>query len=174
MNCQSGSLLLLFQLKKKESQIALENEVSATPGEIGIREGRRRTEQTTLEKAFENGDLKSIQLLRDEGNAKLVGLSIHKFIREPEILLRELYPGKSEEFLSSWSKAMHWSFPIRDRRMINWIWFCVANNRRRSILNDNEHQESSSDFLPPELWLRVLSFVGRRWWTSNEVGGYRL
>ena len=167
MNGQSASLSLLFELRKKECQTVLEQEVSATVPlqEVTGKRDRKRGEPTTMDKAFINGDLVSIEVLRDEGKAMFLGLSIHKCVQEPEILLRELYPSKSEEYISSWSSKMHWSFPLRDRRMINWIWYRIANCRT-SILNDTEQSSSNGELLPPEVWLRVLSFVGRKWWTK--------
>lgn len=167
MNGQSESLSLLLELRKKECQTVLEQEISASVPlrEVTGKRDRKRREPTTLDKAFENGDLVSIKLLQDGGNAMFLGFSIHKYVQDPAILLRELYPAKSQEYISSWSSKMHWSFPLRDRRMINWIWHRVASHRR-SILNEAE-LSSSSELLPPELWLRVLSFVGRKWWTKS-------
>ena len=64
-------------------------------------------------------------------------------------MLRELYPNLPN--VTGWNKQIHWSFPTSDRYAINLLWYSVGADGR---------------MLPSEIWVYILSFVGRGWFAS--------
>jgi hypothetical protein len=67
------------------------------------------------------------------------------------VVLKEIYPMHS---IWNWSKTMHWTFPMSDRRILNWLWHASLHSS----------STTNQGFLPPEVMLRIFSFVRRGWW----------
>ena len=109
---------------------------------------------STLYKAISRKDLDAVRLLREQSDVMLSDWDLwrrpdtHKKL---EWVLQELYPHTN---IQHWRKELHWSFPLTDRHVLNWMW--------HSLKQDNDHQ------LPTEVWLRVFGFVGRFWWAIQE------
>lgn len=66
-------------------------------------------------------------------------------------VLRSLYPHASHARLLGWDKKWHWSFPLADRHVLNWLHAVVSSQRYQGSLP------------PVEVWLHVFSFIGRDW-----------
>ncbi|CAB9506742.1 unknown protein [Seminavis robusta] len=113
--------------------------------------------------AIKRRDVKAVWILRQRGKATFSYHSLGSSTMARTIksfLQRQLYPDTN---VLSWSKTLHWSFPVTDRQMINWLWY---------------HVRPSIDDLPEDAWLTIFSFVGRDWWGGkialrecSEAGG---
>ncbi|CAB9508215.1 expressed unknown protein [Seminavis robusta] len=153
-NGQHECMTILLEHRKEEFQKILYKEELAHCGGGDKHVEAKFLIENTLEKALIRRDVTAVQILRDQGN---VMISDYCFIRRRsnknkilQNLLQAMYG--PDENVMAWSKWLHWSFPTTDRRMINYLWHLIAPN---------------SDF-PKEVWLNLLSFMGRGWWMESS------
>ncbi|CAB9530048.1 expressed unknown protein [Seminavis robusta] len=153
-NGQHECMTILLEHRKEELLTILNKEENDGASDKMI---RGKHPESALEKTVARRDVTSVQILRDQGNTRMSD-SCYWYHRQKVLpsLLQAMYDGHDENILA-WSKCLHWSFPTTDRRMINYIWHLIAPN---------------SDF-PKEVWLNILSFMGRGWWMDASSSARR-
>lgn len=146
-NCQYECTDLLLEHRQEEIRTFLQND-AMVPRVPGI------DKCSLLWKLVARMDVRAVRVLRDRGNAMVSTWDLipgKSALANLELLLRELYSDDAN--VLSWNKRLHWSFPTADRSVINWIWHHVA-----------QRQSRDGCLPPPEIWLHILSFIGRGWW----------
>ena len=106
-----------------------------------LKEESQKVGWNTLERAIMRENAEAVSILHEEGNARLCYL-LDTEQPKLEKVLQEMYPGTN---VHAWSTTLHWSFPHKDRQMINWLW----------------HRLVPASVLPSEVWLHVMGFLGR-------------
>lgn len=146
-NFQHASIRMLFDYRTEQIRSILEKESMSL-----IRKWN------TARKAIYHKDIEAIEILRERGGLKLHDRDVHNDILRKNLvsILQQLYPGAN---VRCWSRTLHWSFSRNDRGTINWLWHVLVVNQ---CGQQHQHQ------LPPEIWLRIFSFIGRNWFSNEQ------
>eukprot|EP00563_Minutocellus_polymorphus_P020360 CAMPEP_0197727126 /NCGR_PEP_ID=MMETSP1434-20131217/18558_1 /TAXON_ID=265543 /ORGANISM="Minutocellus polymorphus, Strain CCMP3303" /LENGTH=255 /DNA_ID=CAMNT_0043313235 /DNA_START=313 /DNA_END=1080 /DNA_ORIENTATION=- len=150
-NGQHRCLEIILSRRTKEARLIVEEE------KFGYEQ--RGFHFSCLLEAITKGDVASVQLLLSAGAAQMSDIDC-KWIHGKsntrnrfQIVLQSVYPCISN--VMHWRGELHWSFPTTDRETLNVLW-------------NSLHRPSSPELLPDEMWMRVLSFVGRGWFASRR------
>ena len=150
-NGQHRCLEIILSQRTKEARLMVEEE------KFGYEQ--RGFHFSCLLEAVTKGDVASAQMLLSAGAAIMSDIDC-KFIHAKQknrsrfqMVLQSMYPCISN--VMHWRGELQWSFPTTDRETINWLWHAL-------------HRPHSPELLPDEMWLRVLSFVGRGWFASRR------